>query len=87
MNIEYGQGNSIYGPGVNIDLNGDEVETAISAYLVAHGVKISGPIVIRVNGKQCESGNVHVDPSGSVIFRGGCFSGRGPGEQEDTLGD
>lgn len=36
MEVKYGKGKTQYGPGVSIDLTGDEVVTAIDAYLVAH---------------------------------------------------
>jgi hypothetical protein len=77
MNIQRGQGITPYGPGVLIELSGDEVATAIDAYLAAHRVYISGPRTINVNGELIESGSVYVDPSGLVVtqdrgtFRGG----------------
>ena len=58
------------GKGVTIKLSGDEVATAIEAYLVAHGVIIVGPRTIRINGELCTKGKVYVDPSGFVINRG-----------------
>lgn len=57
-------------PGVVVDLDGDEVATAIDAYLVAHGVHVSGPRTITVNGELCRVGRVYVDPSGFVIADG-----------------
>lgn len=53
--------------GVFIHLSGDEVAVAISAYLVAHAIHVSGPRTIRVNGELCDSGSIYVDPSGFVI--------------------
>ena len=79
MKVKYGQGQTEYGPGVSIDLTGDEVATAISAYLVARRVHVDGPRTITVNGALCEAGNVYVDPSGFVVASGEHFSGRGPG--------
>ena len=76
MNIERGSGTTQYGPGVNINLDGGEVATAIQAYLVAHGVHIDRPRTITVNGKFCETGHVYVNPSGFVIYDGVKFSGR-----------
>lgn len=67
MNITYGKGRTKYGPGVDIILTGDEVATAIDAYLVAHGVHVSGPRTVTVNGELCERGRVYVDPSEFVI--------------------
>jgi hypothetical protein len=68
-----------YGPGVSVvELTGDEVATAIDAWLVALGVHVSGARTITVNGKLCESGLVYVDPSGFVIADGTEISGRGP---------
>lgn len=79
MNVRYGNGTTQYGPGVSIELDGDEVVRAIDAYLVAHGVHVSGPRTIRVNDELCENGSVYVDPSGFVIAKGQKFSGRGSG--------
>ena len=50
MTILHGNSPSQYGPGVSIELDGDEVATAIDAYLVAHGVHVSGARTITVNG-------------------------------------
>lgn len=79
MEITYGVGTTEYGPGVSISLSGDEVATAISAYLVAHDVHVVGPRTITVNGKLCESGHIYVDPSGGVVAEGAEISGRGCG--------
>jgi hypothetical protein len=77
MKIKHGKGKTEYGPGVEIKLSGEEVATAISAYLVAHGVYVSGPTTITVNGKFCDSGRIYVDPSGSVVSNGKRYTGRG----------
>ncbi len=79
MEVRYGEGETEYGPGVSIELTGDEVATAIYAYLVAHGVHVDGPRTVRINGDLCEEGSVHVDPSGFAVTNGIKFSGRGPG--------
>lgn len=77
MNIQFGKGKTEYGTGVQIDLNGDEVATAIDAYLVAHGIIVDGARTIRVNGGLCEEGQIYVDPSGRVVANGEGWSGRG----------
>lgn len=77
MKIQRGSGKTQYGPGVSIDLTGDEVATAIDAYLVSHGVYVSGPRTITVNGELCRDGEIYVDPSGFVIADGEKFSGNG----------
>ena len=78
MIVKQGEGGRhATGPGISIELTGDEVATAISAYLVAHGVYVHGPRTIRVNGELCNAGRVYVDPSGYVIFEGAKLSGRG----------
>lgn len=64
MNI---QGPKKHDPGVSIWLDGNEVATAIDAYLVAHGVHVSGPRTISVNGELCQPTCIYVDPSGFVI--------------------
>jgi hypothetical protein len=86
MRVKYGDGPTEYGPGVSIELTGDEVATAIDAYLVAHGIHVDGPRTITVNGKLCREGNVYVDPSGFVIADGEEFSGRGPGAHSAARG-
>lgn len=80
MKVTYGEGKTQYGPGVSIELTGNEVATAIDAYLVAHGIHVSGPRTITVNGELCSEGHVYVDPSGFVVTEGKRLSGRGPGQ-------
>lgn len=65
--VRLGFGKTEYGPGVHVELTGDEVATAIYAFLVAHGIHVDGPRTVRVNGGLCEAGSVYVDPSGFVI--------------------
>lgn len=77
MEVKHGTANTSYGPGVSIELTGDEVATAIDAWLVAHGVHVSGPRTVTVNGALCDVGNIYVDPSGFVVADGVRFSGRG----------
>ena len=78
MEVQYGDGPTDFGPGVSVRLTGDEVATAIDAYLVAHGVQVSGPRTVLFNEALCTSGEVYVDPSGFVIASGLRFSGLGP---------
>lgn len=80
MKIQFGNGTTEFGPGVQIDLTGDEVATAIHAYLVARNTYISGPRTITVNGKLCKFGGVYVDPSGFVVRKGLKWTGRGTKE-------
>ena len=75
MKIYSGSGATEYGPGVQIDLKGNEVASAIYAYLCAHGVHIDGPATIRVNGELCDFGGIYVDPSGRVFAKGKKISG------------
>lgn len=82
MKVKYGGGKTEYGPGVLIELTGDEVATAIDAYLVARRIHVSGPRTTKVNGELCEEGSIYVDPSGQVVAKGKLFSGRGPNEKE-----
>jgi len=77
MKVEYGNGTTKYGPGVEIKLSGAEVATAINAYLAARNIHISGPRTITVNGLMCAFGRVYVDPSGFVICDGEKIDGRG----------
>jgi hypothetical protein len=80
MQIKHGKGTTEYGPGVDIVLTGNDVASAISAYLVAHDIHINGPRTITVNKELCECGNVYVNPSGYVINEGKKISGRGAAE-------
>lgn len=77
MEIRFGDGTTKYGPGVAIELTGDEVATAIDTWLVAHNVHVMGPRTVTVNGELCEVGRVYVDPSGLVVADGKRFTGRG----------
>ncbi len=77
MQVDYGNGETRYGPGVDIKLTGNEVAMAIDAWLVAHGVHVNGPRTITVNGHLCKAGRVYVDPSGFVIANDVKLSGRG----------
>lgn len=77
MKVTYGKGITEFGPGVDIELTGQEVAIAIYTYLTAHRVHISGPATIRVNGRLCKSGSIYVDPSGEVVAEGKLYSGRG----------
>lgn len=77
MIVKHGNGRTEYGPGISIELTGDEVATAISAWLVAQDVHVSGPRTVTVNGELCASGSVYVDPSGFVIADGVKIFGRG----------
>lgn len=80
MKIRIGDGTSKYGPGVEIELTGDEVATAVDAYLAAHRVYVYGPRTVIVNDDLCETGRILVDPSGHVCAHGMRF--RGTGEVE-----
>ena len=80
MDIKHGEGKTKYGPGVSINLDGDEMAIAIDAWLVAHRVYVSGPRTITVNGESIEVVHVYVDPSGFVISEGVKISGRGPNQ-------
>jgi hypothetical protein len=77
MKVKHGKGKTKYGPGVEIQLSGEEVAIAIDAYLVARRVHINGPRTITVNGELCGHGQVYVDPSGFVIHKGKKIDGRG----------
>jgi hypothetical protein len=71
MRIKNGEGKTEYGPGVSIELTGDEVATAIDAWLVAHNVHVNGSRTITVNGELCDRGHVYVDPEGFVVDANG----------------
>jgi len=78
MKCKLGEGKTIYGTGVDIELTGAEVAIAIMTYLTAHGVHVSGARTVFVNGNLCEKGKVYVDPSGFAIgLDGKRYEGRG----------
>ena len=77
MKVQFGKWNTKYGTGVQIDLTGSEVATAIYSYLMAHNVVIDGAATITVNGELCQEGGIYVDPSGRVIADGEGWNGRG----------
>ncbi len=77
MQVKYGEGKTKYGPGVSIELTGDEVATAIDSFLVSRNIYVNGPRTVIVNKALCKSGEVYIDPSGFVIAGGEKFSGRG----------
>jgi hypothetical protein len=79
--VKIGNGKTEFGPGVEVALTGDEVATAIDAFLVAHGIHVSGPRTIRVNGGWCVAGSVYVDPSGFVISSRKKYDGRGKAQK------
>jgi len=81
--VQLGSGETEFGPGVNIEFTGEEVATAIEAWLVAHEVCVRGPRTISVNGDLCQTGRIYVDPSGTVIHEGKRFSGRGNDDIEE----
>lgn len=80
MEVRHGDGTTEFGPGVTIELSGDEIAIAVDAYLVAHGVSVSGPRTVRVNGTQINDGHVYVDPCGSVVVHGTRLTGLGETE-------
>jgi len=75
MTIQTGTGPTKYGPGVDINLTGEEVALAIYAYLTAHDVHVCGAATVAVNGELCECGNIYVDPSGRVVAKGVAYEG------------
>ena len=77
MKVRFGKGKTEYGPGVEINLTGDEVATAIDAYLVSHNIYVFGPRTITVNGELCDKGMVYVDPSGFAMAKGKRYCGNG----------
>ncbi len=82
MNIEYGNGSTVYGPGVEIKLTGDEIAKAIDLYLYSQGVIVRGARTIYYDGKLFKDlGRVYVDPTGFVIYEGKKFDGRGKPER------
>jgi hypothetical protein len=51
------------------------------------GKTVYGPgvqIDLTVNGQLCEGGQVYVDPSGAVVYKGKGFSGRGKKRRKAT---
>lgn len=79
MIVKHGKGKTKYGPGVQITLTGNELATAIDAYLVAHGIVVRGPRTISINGEICRDCNsfIYIDPSGFVVSEGVRYNGSG----------
>lgn len=67
MNIQFGNGKTPQGPGIQINLTGEEVATAIHDYIRAQNVIIDGPSTVMVNSELIRDGGIHVDPSGKVV--------------------
>ena len=87
MNVRHGDGTTKYGPGVTIDLTGDEVATAIEAWLVAHDVHVSGARTITVNGELCNVGRVYVDPGAFAMVGGRRWNGDGSHDGQPRFED
>ena len=85
MKVDYGNGKTKYGPGVEIKLTGEDVAKAIYLYLFSKDVKITGSATIKVNDDLCRHGIVYVDPSGYVMNRGVKLSGRDVMNEEVKL--
>lgn len=84
MQVKYGEGKTVYGPGVSIEMSGDELALAVMTWLMAQDVHVFGARTVTVNGELCERSRVYVDPSGFVMTDGERMDGRGPlpnGEQ------
>jgi len=77
MRIRFGEGKTQHGPGISIDLGGEEIVTAIFAYLVAHDIYIDGPRTVKINDELCKYGHIYVDPAGFIVKNGEKISGRG----------
>lgn len=77
MRVRHGYGVTEYGPGVTVELSGDEVALAIETWLVAHNVHIRGARTISINGDLCEAGTVYVDPGAFVMADGKRWNGDG----------
>lgn len=77
MEVKFGDGKTEYGPGIEINLTGDEVALAIELWLFYQNTLICGPRTITVNNELCNSGRVYIDPSGYVIDNGLKYFGSG----------
>lgn len=81
MHVQFGQGSTEYGPGVDIVLDENEVASAILAYLVAHEIYVRGPLTVITQQGQPKPGTqvlpirVYVDPSGCVVAGGKRYNG------------
>ncbi len=78
MDIKYGRYPGEFGPGIEIELTGNELAQAIETWLMAQGVLITGARTTTVNdGDPCGSARVFVDPGGFITTAGQRISGRG----------
>lgn len=76
MEIKRG-GGAHGGPGILIELSGNELSAAVDRYIAQHGVQVRGARTVRVNGLNCACATVFVDPSGSVVSGNCDFTGQG----------
>lgn len=78
MKLDYGKGKTEFGPGVLIQLTGNELCRAIDAFIKDKGLEVKGPRTVRIAGHAATGASVYVDPAGLVIHKGKKYSGRGP---------
>ena len=83
IEIDYGDGPAKYGPGVQIEMDGEELAKAVDLWLHAQGFIVRGPRTITVNGELCESASCYVYPSGFVVFDGEKYAGSGPEKENE----
>lgn len=77
IKIRHGDGTTEYGPGVLIEMSGNDVARAIDNWLYDQGVAVRGARTIRIGGELCKPATIYVDPSG-YVSHGDCqWDGRG----------
>lgn len=76
MEIKRG-GGAYNGPGILIELSGNELAAAVDRYIAQHGIQVKGARSVRVNGLNCACATVFVDPSGTVVSGDCDLTGRG----------
>lgn len=79
MKVEFGSGKTEYGPGVSIELDGDEIAEAIGLWLHAQRCHVVGPRTISIQGvlSRDARASVYVDPSGFVVHKDVRWDGAG----------
>lgn len=76
MKVSISDKTGIYGPGVDVTIDGDELALAIETWLMAHDVRVYGARTIIID-EDFNGARVYVDPSAYVIHDGKRYSGRG----------
>ena len=89
MKARFGDGTTEFGPGVVIEMSGQDVADLIFAGLEDRGgTKIGGPRMLRINGQEVSGGEIEIPYPGVALCGSTLFRASGPspaGEREEEL--